>query len=85
MELSKVFADLIKSVLTKDEMEQVIIDNKNSDDCCHTHDYIDANIVMFEAFKIVYGDEPNIMMNSTHLELFNIAWHIAKESNFFTD
>ena len=84
MELAKAFSTLLKSILTQDELQEVIILNKDNDGCCHTHDYVDANMVMFEAFRSVYGHDM-CMSNSTHYELFNIGWHIAKESNFFTD
>ena len=53
-------------------------------DTCATHDYIDANEVMAEAFKAVVGHEPEVT-NQEDCYLFNTAWRRAKEGGFMHD
>jgi hypothetical protein len=48
---------------------------------CHSHDFIDANVVMAEAFERVMGREADTQ-DGADLDLFNGAWDAAKASGF---
>lgn len=45
---------------------------------CHSHDFVDANAIMFRSFKQGF---PNIIFdfeNEEHIELINAAWLLAR-------
>ena len=51
---------------------------------CHTHDFCDANMVMFEAFEAVLGRPPGFITDGTgsaleeaDIELADKAWNLA--------
>lgn len=46
-------------------------------DVCHSHDYVDANEVMMEAFEWAFGRPPQIE-DDADMELMNAAWSKAK-------
>ena len=48
-------------------------------DICASHDFCDANMIMFFAFKEVLGREPNIGTDEeADCEIWSGAWNIAK-------
>ena len=50
-------------------------------DVCPTHDFIDANEAMCEAFIKVLGFEPDIM-NDEHNDLWAEAWRLSRVNNY---
>lgn len=48
---------------------------------CATHDFCDANMVMAEAFKNVFGREVDIN-DDADTDLWNTAWDLAKAKGF---
>jgi hypothetical protein len=79
------FSDGLKACLTAAQMRECVDRNKAEpvdSDVCHSHDYCDANMVMFEAFQSTFGREPDTD-NGPDLELWNDAWEIAKAASFF--
>ena len=75
-----------------EDMPKVIAENKsNNDDTCATHDYVDANMAMDEAFTAAMGreytffndEEPETeKQNEIDTWYFNEAWDLAKENDF---
>lgn len=54
------------------------------DKICYSHNYCDANMVMFDAFTNIIGREPEISMeNDTDLRIMSEAWNRATEKVFF--
>lgn len=79
------FSRLLRQSLKPEQMD--IINSMNShskDTTCATHDYLDANVVMDNAFKMTFSREPNIQLetNGGDLRLWNDAWTFAKISEF---
>lgn len=70
--------------LPRAQFRQVIDRNKceSNDLICHSHDFVDANMVMLAAFEDVYKRAID-MDNEEELELWNDAWAIAKAADFF--
>ena len=60
-----------------------IIEQRNRDEkdpaICHSHDFVDANMTMLEAFVDVMGFEPDLR-SATQSELWNDAWNFAKSA-----
>lgn len=96
-QLAREFSNLLRKELTAEEMRKVIADNEASKDpaTCASHDYIDANIVMAEAFKKVVGRKvtmPSDVEKNTKLgdrededlALWESAWDMAKKNKFYT-
>ena len=95
--LAKTFHASIRSSLTGAQLEEA--DRKNDatrragETSCRTHDYMDANVNMIEAFTDVFerapfeDDEGNDLSeddprHDTDTEMLNAAWTIASEAGF---
>lgn len=85
------FAEYLRRDLTTDELVEVISLNKAETDpmICHSHDFLDANMTMHEAFTDVVGREPflsdepaGLDAHQADVDLFNEAWNIAKRADF---
>ncbi len=50
-------------------------------DVCHTHDFCDANMVMYDAWHAHLGEDMDLQ-NDAHIALWNNAWRIAKAAEF---
>ena len=80
-ELAREFSKLLRSLLTSNEIEEINILNKlAAKGVCHTHDFIDANMVMDKAFENVYGRRVNLQSN-TEMQVWCMAWTIASNYN----
>lgn len=80
--LSVLFSAVIRSWLSKDELEKVNDLNQNEADkqICHSHDFCDANQAMIDALDQMKMDyEP---MDDIQGKLINDAWEISKSANF---
>lgn len=82
-ELAKKFSEVLRAHLGYEEMTELIIKNANEDDpvICHSHDFIDANMVMLEAFESFGIPEAKIFIDLQWL--WNEAWELAKKNNFY--
>lgn len=82
--VAREFGHLMQAELSPAEFRQMIDRNKAemSPGVCHSHDFCDANMIMFEACKKIKGDEffPNTDENAA---LWNEAWEIAIEADFY--
>jgi len=52
-------------------------------DVCHTHDFCDANVVMYEVMEGF--DMPSVPDDQDSADLWNDVWAIAKRYNFFVE
>ena len=82
-ELSNKFSLLVNKAFTKKELKDTISKNKTIEyeNCCATHDYCDANMIMDEAFTEIIGYEIDLQ-NDADLDLWNNAWALSK-ANYF--
>lgn len=77
------FVTLIRRCTTQTEYNEILKRNKTiAPGCCATHDFMDANMVMLEAFNQLYGRD--ISMTGTDADepdrvLWGAAWKIATE------
>ena len=82
-ELARSFSQLLKQYLTEDQILEIIKRNDLPQyfGCCATHDFLDSNMVMDEAFTEVMGREINIQ-SDLDLNIWNQAWNEAKKEKF---
>ena len=67
-----------------DDLTLAAIDAENAarrDDSCASHDHLDANDVMADAFAAVLGRAPKASSNAD-AELINTAWDRAKAAGY---
>lgn len=71
------FVILIRRCTTAAEYDQILKRNKIVPaGCCATHDFMDANMVMLEAFEALAGREMDLESDAD-TALWNAAWEIA--------
>jgi hypothetical protein len=82
--LAQEFVTRLKNCLTEDEILAIRRRNAKNEynNCCASHDFIDANEVMADAFKHVIGHEMDaereFHTEASDTALWNAAWDIAK-------
>ncbi len=83
VELAKEFCRVIREDLTPEQLTEVLKRNaaEPSDAICHTHDFIDANMSMLEAWQALNlpAQDGN---DETQCACWNSAWALAKSSQF---
>jgi hypothetical protein len=80
--LAAEFARRIRLELGADNLARVVATNKRRNDAtCATHDYIDSNQTMIDAFSAAIG-RPLRVESGADLSLINQAWTRAKLSHF---
>ena len=80
--LADEFSQRVRDHLSPEQMQQVLTRNLSGNpSVCATHDFVDANELMAQAFVQVMGREPEAS-SSLDAELWNCAWSIAKNANF---
>ena len=94
--LAQEFSRLLRRDFSDHEMSEVIARNATAEynGCCATHDFLDANMTMFEAFQNVVGRE--VIMpgdveenqdldnqESSDIALCNSSWALAIKNNFY--
>lgn len=88
-ELAHKFSRLLLRDLGREAMLEVVKKNKPHkfvDTVCHSHDTIDANETMLEAFESVMGGEMAFCDGDPEgheTDLVNAAWSFAKASDFW--
>lgn len=72
------FIELLKAELSPAQFAEMQNLNavESRPNCCHSHDYCDANEVMAPAFAAVVGREINLQ-NEKDCELWSEAWNWA--------
>lgn len=79
------FAELMFSLL--DGRDTLLMMQRNAenaakgDNCCASHDFCDANVVMCDALKELAGESVNVNADDV-VALWNDAWDIAKRRYF---
>ena len=81
--LAHAFHAVLGSWLTEEQRE--LVDARNAAEAeagiCHTHDFCDANMAMFDAFEAVVGRESEADSEDDS-RLWNAAWNCALEHGF---
>lgn len=86
--LAREFAKNIRTAMSDGgapgDIEEMLRLNREETDSkvCHTHDYMDANMEMAQAFRDVFGIEVNTQLKE-HAGLWNDAWTLAKCNEFW--
>lgn len=76
------FSELLFNGLGFNTMTEVVKRNEvYGEGICATHDFVDANEFMAEAFEEVMGYEMNIS-NQKHVETWNDSWELASKGKF---
>jgi hypothetical protein len=86
--LAGAFAKEIRENLTTQQLAHVVLRNKayarihGEDRACASHDFIDSNVCMLDAFKKTFMfAEPN-PDNQAVADVMNEAWSLAKKEGF---
>lgn len=85
--LSFYFSRIVREEL-KDELPEIIrlnAEEYRDRECCATHDFCDANMLMDEAFRQAMGKDlnaPPMEYFFEDLQIWNAAWSQAKRNNF---
>lgn len=81
--LAREFSARLRNYLSAGEMEMVVTLNRlpHYIGACASHDYVDANCVMAEAFFSTYGREWN-PASAEDTGAINSAWDIARAAEF---
>ena len=79
--LSDAFVARLKCGLDATDFRKMKELNKNETDqrICHSHDFIDANIVMLNAFEECFPQTRFDFEDESHLAVVNSAWRLAKD------
>lgn len=79
--LSRKFAELIFAEISEGE-RQAILSHPKEDMCCITHDFMDPNQVMLDAYEELTGVEADVGDDDI-LHLFNTAWTLARVNDWW--
>lgn len=80
--LADEFSRLVRDALTYDQVSEVLRRNTYYlTGVCATHDFLDANIQMAEAFELVTGRESE-PASDVDAALWRAAWALAKNAGF---
>lgn len=79
--LAVTFSRLLRQRLTATEIEKVNKINQNGSGVCGSHDFLDADLTMKEAFQIVFFRVPDMTVKLDNT-LYNNAWSFAFISEF---
>ena len=81
--LAWTFSTLLLRDLGEDTLTKVArLNLVETENFCHSHDYIDTNMVMAEAFKQVTETEVDLD-SSSDISLWNSSWNLAITNNFY--
>jgi hypothetical protein len=79
--LSDAFVTLVRGALTPEQWDEMRRRNATAlAGTCSSHDFIDANILMHEAFIAVVGHDPipdEGEVADADIDLWNAAWSLA--------
>lgn len=95
-QLAREFSLKLRHYLSEHEMSQVVSLNESEEDpeICHSHDFCDANMIMYEAFIKLF-DHSCIHLSSLEniqeladktsgvVGIWNAAWTMANENKFY--
>lgn len=75
-QLSNKFINGVLADATEAERAAILAHPKD-DPCCNTHDFMDSNQVMLDAYEALTGEEPDISDDEI-IGLFNAAWSLSR-------
>lgn len=80
-QLALKFSELLQEELTPEEFDEVNKRNATPEysQCCASHDFRDANMIMLEALESLGGTFDETMADPT---VWNMAWDLAKRCEF---
>jgi len=83
MDIAILFSRNLIEAMGMENMKSVIARNhfETNPGICHTHDFVDANMMMMNAIESL-GSAFHLE-DEQHTTRFNEAWRLAKENNFF--
>lgn len=78
--MKEAFVKQLRKELSEPNFAEVIKRNAAEEDqrICHSHDFIDANAVMADAFEACFQESIDFE-NRIHVEIINEAWSLAKK------
>jgi len=81
--LANAFSAALLAEIGAEQLAAVVAANATEENpaVCHSHDFIDANVVMADAWLALCGVEFN-PTDEQASEVFDAAWARAKASNF---
>lgn len=79
--IAKSFHSIIREHLDVEERAAVDQENARGEDTCATHDYLDANVYMCEAFEKVMGRDID-HASQADAKLVNAAWDRTIDEGF---
>ena len=89
LRLAKAFSRNMRAALEPEELREAIARNhaETSVSVCHTHDFLDANMIMDAAFSEAFGraredEDPETGEEPEDFEVWGAAWMIAKRNDF---
>lgn len=82
--LANQFSQLLRSTLTAEEMEQVVLRNRTQThpSVCHSGDFCDSNMVLHEVFMRYGMDVADEGGADKWGHLWDAAWNLAKKRDF---
>ena len=78
--MSREFARLMRKELSADAMQEVVAHPKASK-TCRSHDFVDSNMVMLEAYDNLHNHP--VTFDDLDMELMNAAWELAIEKDWW--
>lgn len=79
--LSRKFSELVLAELTEEQKAAVLAHSKD-DECCITHDFIDPNQSMIDAYESLAGEDLDCQDSGTQ-NLVNAAWAMARANDWW--
>jgi hypothetical protein len=78
------FSQGLHAYLTPVQMSEVVERNRNEEDnsVCHSHDFCDANVVLYDVFKKYGIDVATQRGLSKWADLWACAWALARAREF---
>lgn len=77
--LKKAFRSILREWLTPEQIAEVNRLNTEDSDCCHSHDFCDANEAMIEAVRRVFKRDIDF---DNDMDLINSTWTEVKKEGF---
>jgi hypothetical protein len=88
--LAEVFTARLKAEMTPSEWAEMCKRNATADSLtCHSHDFLDANMIMADAWRYAVGadflPDDDSEPSQSSVDLWNAAWDHAKSSGMVSD
>lgn len=83
--LAREFARRLREEIGEVGMVEVVSRNKAEQNpaICHSHDLVDSNQTMLDAWEVVAGSVPRIPLKGVEAQVWDDAWGMAKYNDFW--